>query len=77
MLHKRKILTLLSLTAFIILGMAAAKAPAQKERNLKILPKDISDEKLDSIMQTYRQSRLCVGYRANERKCKRNDADDN
>jgi hypothetical protein len=26
------------------------------ERNLKVLPKDISDEKLDSIMQTYNKA---------------------
>lgn len=62
MLHKRKILTLLSLTTFIILGMAAAKAPVLKERNLKILPKDISDEKLDSIMQTYN---IALGVKCN------------
>ena len=39
--------------AFVILGMAAVQLPYTNERNLKILPKDISDQKLDSIMQTY------------------------
>ncbi len=38
---------------FVILGVAAVNLPYQKERNLQILPKDISDQKLDSIMQTY------------------------
>ena len=42
-----------ALTAFVLLGVAAARVPYQKERNLKVLPKDISDAKLDSIMQTY------------------------
>jgi len=53
MLHKKKIITLLVLSGFIVLGTAAVNRPAQKERNLKILPKDISDQKLDSIMQSY------------------------
>ena len=56
MRYKNKILVLLVLTAFVISGVAAVKAPQQKERNLKVLPKDISDEKLDSIMQTYNKA---------------------
>jgi hypothetical protein len=46
----------MALVAFVTLGVAAVKAPLQKERNLKVLPKDISDEKLDSIMQTYNKA---------------------
>ncbi len=51
MLKKRKLLV----TAFLITGVTAAVAAVNltKERNLKVLPKDISDQKLDSIMQTY------------------------
>jgi len=56
MQHKKKILTLLALVVFVLLGMAAMKQPVQKERNLKILPKDISDQKLDSIMHTYNKA---------------------
>ena len=41
------------LMAFVIIGVAAVRLPLRKERNLKVLPKDISDEKLDSIMKTY------------------------
>ena len=41
------------LMAFVIIGVAAVRLPPGKERNLKVLPKDISDEKLDSIMKTY------------------------
>jgi len=44
---------ILGLALFVILGVAAVHAPRQKERNLKVLPQDISDEKLDSIMNTY------------------------
>jgi hypothetical protein len=53
---KNKFKVLLALVAFVTLGVAAVKAPLQKERNLKVLPKDISDEKLDSIMQTYNKA---------------------
>lgn len=53
MLHKKKILALGVLTSFVILSIAATRAPEQKDRNLKVLPKDISDAKLDSIMKTY------------------------
>ena len=53
MLHKKKIVTFLAISSFVILGVAAVNPYQQKERNLKILPKDISDAKLDSIMQTY------------------------
>ncbi len=49
--NKWRIIT--ALIAFVLLGVAAVRVPFQKERNLKVLPKDISDEKLDSIMQTY------------------------
>ena len=45
--------TLFSITAFIILGVAAVGSSDTKDRNLKVLPKDISDAKLDSIMQSY------------------------
>ncbi len=41
------------LAAMVFGGVAAINPPGKQERNLKILPKDISDEKLDSIMQTY------------------------
>jgi hypothetical protein len=61
-LHKKKIIVFSILSIFVLLGVAAVKPPSlnngssgqiQKERNLKVLPKDISDAKLDSIMQTY------------------------
>jgi Photosynthetic reaction centre cytochrome C subunit len=52
--NKNKIIVSLSFLAFVSLGVAAVKAP--QERNLKVLPKDISDEKLDSIMQSYNKA---------------------
>ena len=59
-MHKKKIFIFLALTSFVVLGIAASKAP--KERNLKILPKDISDVKLDSIMHSYN---LALGEKCN------------
>ena len=53
MLHKKKITAFSALSVFVLVGMAAITPNPQKERNLKVLPKDISDAKLDSIMQTY------------------------
>lgn len=53
MFTKKKTLTLGSFMVFVIIGVAAVQVPLQKARNLKVLPKDISDEKLDSIMKTY------------------------
>ena len=53
-MHLKKTLILLPLVALVILGIAATKSP--KLRNLKVLPQDISDQKLDSIMQTYNKA---------------------
>ncbi len=62
MLHKRKIITFTALSVFVVLGMAAIRLTPAKDRNLKILPKDISDSKLDSIMQTYN---IALGVKCN------------
>ena len=56
MMHKRKISALFSAMAFVAIGITMTQVTAMKDRNLKILPKDISDEKLDSIMQTYNKA---------------------
>jgi hypothetical protein len=54
MFMKNKMITILSLIAFVIIGIAASQPASKKyERNLKVLPKDISDADLDSIMDTY------------------------
>lgn len=56
MLKNKKLLTLGALSLFVLLGMAAVTPPVQKVRNLKVLPQDISDARLDSIMQTYNKA---------------------
>jgi hypothetical protein len=52
MINKKKIIVLFFVATFVVLGVAATRKPVQ-ERNLKVLPKDISDAKLDSIMHSY------------------------
>lgn len=44
------------LCLFVLIGVAAVKPPIQKGRNLKVLPNDISDMRLDSIMHTYNKA---------------------
>lgn len=55
MAHTRKLKILLPLGLIVITGIAAIKpAAVYKERNLQVLPRDISDHALDSIMDTYK-----------------------
>ena len=53
MIINKKLITALTLTILVIAGIAAVKNPGQKHKNLKILPQDISEQKLDSIMESY------------------------
>ena len=62
MLHKKKITVFAFLGLFVFLGVAAIKPAPQKLRNLLVLPRDISDAKLDSIMQTYN---IALGVKCN------------
>jgi hypothetical protein len=51
---KNKLMVILGLFAFVFIGIAASKPGADAyERNLKVLPKDISNTDLDSVMETY------------------------
>ena len=49
----KKIIVVLGLFAFVFIGIAATKPGSNKERNLKVLPKDISNTDLDSVMEGY------------------------
>src|SRR6187200_529970 len=46
--------------AIVFFGIAASKPVGTKERNLKVLPKDISNADLDSVMEGYSKA-LNVG----------------
>jgi hypothetical protein len=53
MLTKKKFITTSVLVALVSAGVSAVSAPKNKFKNLKVLPKDISDAKLDSTMKSY------------------------
>lgn len=60
-LHGKKLAVALSLSVFMIIGMAATRPAAadkpladKKHKNLKVLPKDISHEDLDKIMDNWK-----------------------
>jgi hypothetical protein len=53
MFKKRKLIVTLILMSSFAGGLAAINNPRFNHKNLKVLPNDISDEKLDSIMKTY------------------------
>jgi hypothetical protein len=57
---KNRIIVVLGLIAFVFIGIAATKPGWNKERNLKVLPKDISNADLDSVMEGYSKA-LNVG----------------
>jgi hypothetical protein len=57
---KNKIIVVLGLLAFLFIGIAGTIPGSNKERNLKVLPKDISNADLDSIMEGYSKA-LNVG----------------
>lgn len=62
MFIKKKIITTVILVTLVSAGVAAVNIPKNKFKNLKVLPKDISDAKLDSIMQTYN---IALGVKCN------------
>lgn len=41
------------LALIVLTGIAAISAPSDKPKNLKVLPKNISEKALDSIMESY------------------------
>jgi hypothetical protein len=54
-------IAIMVILAFISAGTVANSY--KKPKNLKLLPKDISDERLDSIMQSYNKALgVCCGF---------------
>jgi hypothetical protein len=60
MISRKQLITFTGILLFVATGLAATRLQSRPPRNLKILPKDISDQKLDSIMNTYNKA-LGVG----------------
>ncbi len=57
---KNKLVVILGLFALVFFGIAAGKLPASMHDNLKVLPKDISQADLDSVMAGFEKA-LGVG----------------
>ena len=53
----KKSLVILLVSLFIVLGIAATKPPEEhKFKNLKVLPKDITPEQLDKVMDKFKEA---------------------
>ncbi len=46
-------IAILVLAGFVVIGMAAVRPPYRAGRNLKVLPKNISDQTLDKVMDEF------------------------
>ena len=55
-MHRKKLLVLTAIAFSVGISIAATGPRSSTHKNLKVLPKDISDEKLDSIMHTYNKA---------------------
>jgi hypothetical protein len=42
--------------AFVVIGIAASKPPQEKYKNLKVLPKNISDSTMEAVMHEFTKS---------------------
>src|SRR5437868_3853981 len=64
MLSYKKLAVASGLIAFMVIGMAATRPQDDKpkKRNLKVLPKDISHEDLDKIMDSWK---VALGVKCN------------
>lgn len=52
----KKIIALASIIAFVLLGIAAGSPPPGEFKNLKVLPKNISREDLDKVMDGFKEA---------------------
>ena len=53
---KRKLLTVLALMAFVLMGFVASETPPGEFTNLKILPKNITKQQLDKVMDEFKDA---------------------
>ena len=53
MKYNKKIVVIIWLVAFVIMGIAASKPPEDQFKNLKVLPKKISSETIDKVMEEF------------------------
>jgi len=60
MKFNKKFIVIGGAIAFVIIGIAASEPPKEQFKNLKVLPKDISEQRLDSVMHEFEKA-LGVG----------------
>jgi len=60
MKFNKKFIVMGGAVAFVVIGIAASKPPQEKFKNLKVLPKNISEQTLDSVMNEFEKA-LGVG----------------
>ena len=56
MIFKKKITVAATLVALVVLGIAASAPAGPTYKNLKVLPKNISHDELDSVMHQFNSS---------------------
>jgi uncharacterized membrane protein len=56
MTDSKKTITLVAIAAIVVVATAATITPKKNFRNLQVLPQNISDHQLDSIMDTYNRA---------------------
>jgi cytochrome c553 len=62
MLFNKKMTVAVAILALVLAGIAAAKPPERIYKNLKVLPKDITHDELDKVMNEFKNS---LGVRCN------------
>ncbi len=53
MKYNKKNAVLTGVIVFIIVGIAASNPPEEKFKNLKVLPKNISEQRIDTVMEEF------------------------
>ena len=56
MRYSKKILVIAGLVALVFIGVAASKPPEGEFKNLKVLPKKISKQTMDKVMEEFAKS---------------------
>jgi Photosynthetic reaction centre cytochrome C subunit len=60
MQHSKKATVIAGLAVFLVIGIAASKPPDEGFKNLKVLPRNISKQTLDTVMEEFSKA-LGVG----------------
>lgn len=56
MKSNRKIATVTGLIVFVVIGIAASNPPGDGFKNLKVLPRNISEQMIDKVMEEFSRS---------------------